>query len=302
MFLPRLYISLVPLLYGIVFVLPLFTVYFQHQGQTAAFFLLSFYWALVSVFWPGLRPRHLLLTVPALLLVFPLLRFLPVYDGVVLILDPRLAEPEFIARLPGDFLLGLGLQTFSALVAAAGLSFQAKRARLVFRRAALDEEEMETLFEITRAAYENPDLSYYRYKTMLGYGFSLVAEQHGKILGVVHALLLKESLFLYSLTTIPTAQPELKLQLLQNMLRRGELPAYPGMSWFFWDGKKVNEGDEVAELLPELQHHGFHPLQEKDPRLTAAQELLSGGLGQALPMAIPLGPPRTVWLREIVPA
>lgn len=293
MFSPRLYIALVPLLYGCVLLLPLFTVYFQHQGQTAALFLLSFYWALVAVFWPGLRPRHLLWTVPVYLLVFPLLRFLPVRELVALVAEPRLAEVEYHARIAGDFLLGLAFQSFAALVAAAGLSFQAKRARLLFRRAASDEDERMALYEITSAAHENPELSFYRYKTLLGNGFGLVAEQNGRLLGVVHALLLKDELFLYGLSVVAEARPGLAHDLLLSLLRRPELPTYAGMRWYFWAGD-----NDPVEIASAIQRRGFKLLGENDPRLTAARELLEAGLRQEKPFPIRLGP-GNVWLREI---
>ncbi len=288
-----LYILLVPILYGLAFFLPLLSEAFQSQGETGALFLLSFYWAMISVFWKRLRPRDLLLTIPALTLAYPIARWLPIYDLITPWREPLLARLEFEARLPGDFARAFLFHSFAALVTASGISFRARRASLSFRRAATDEEEMETLFALHHAAVPSaPELTYYKFKVLLGKSFSLVAEQHGRILGIIHGLPLQDTLFIWGLGTVPAA-PDTELRLVRAFFERGEMRPMAGTRWLFWSDT------QSPEIPAALQATGFKLIGEEDLRLKTARSLLRGGLGIDLPGAIPLIAPADPWLREI---
>lgn len=287
---PRIYIALVPLLYSTALILPLFFVTFHHQGLTTALFLVSFYWALASIFWPRLEPRHLLWTIPALLIAYPILYFIPFYHLAAAITEPALARLEYAARLNEDFLMAVVFQSFAALVASAGLTFQKKRARLRLRRAAMDEEEMMTLFEIKQAARPNEAVSFYKYKVLLQKGFCLVAEQNSRVLGAVHWLQIRDTLYVFDLVTRADTDPLLPRQLLAGLFQRGEMRPVPGTRWFFWD--------EAPGLARDLERRGFRSLEPGDGRLADAWTLLGGGLGPSLPSEVPLGHPSAIWWLE----
>ena len=183
--------------------------FFTGAAHSALLFLTSFAAALPAIFWPGLRPAHPFLALAILL---------PVEGFSLLVLSD---DPG--AHL-GEMTASLILQALVSSIVAIGLWMRLKSEQFVVRRAAGDEEEQGKIFELKNRIAPEEGLTFFRYRSLMGRGMTLVGSVKTDILCCAHFLLLKDTLYLHDLLFEEGAEGELQaFYLLRMALSRRDL-------------------------------------------------------------------------------
>ncbi len=253
---PWSYIALVVAVHCGILLLPAWLPVFRGAAHTTAFLLAGFALALVGMFWPGLKPRHLLVILGALLLIEPPLWF--AFTGFFedaageLIDDPENHGMQDVAR-------SISIQAFVSLIMSMGLWMRGRYDRFTVRRGGSDREERETLFDLKQELLPEAELTYLRYAKLLERGISLIGERMMRMRCVVHAFQRDEVIFLYDLMMVP-GEPDSRAELLDATLARPEFRLAT-------EGRVYLVSRDSRDTLELLEARGFRRVGDQEREL-----------------------------------
>lgn len=215
---PWLYIALVIGTHCAILLLPALLPIFRGAAHTTAFLLAGFVLALAGMFWPGLKLKHLVVILVALLLIEPV-----VWYGFTL------GFPEAAGELVNDrenhglqdVFRSVGIQAVISIIMAMGLWMRERYDHFEVRRGGSDREEYETLFDLKQRLLPEAELTYLRYAKLMECGITLVGEQLMRMRCVMHAFQRDEMLFLFDLMNVPE-EADCRTDFLASALTRRE--------------------------------------------------------------------------------
>ncbi|MEQ9365039.1 MAG: hypothetical protein RIF32_12380 [Leptospirales bacterium] len=215
---PWSYIALVAAVHNGILLLPAWLPIFRGAAHTTAFLLSGFVLALLGMFWPGLKVRHL-----AIILGILLVTEIPLWFAFTQ------AFPEAAGELVNDrenhglrdVLRSVGIQAFVSIIMSMGLWMRGRYDHFTVRRGGSDREEREILFDLKQRLLPETGLTYLRYAKLLECGISLIGEQLMRMRCAIHAFQRDEIIFLYDLMKVP-GEEDRRADLLDATLQRPE--------------------------------------------------------------------------------
>lgn len=231
---------------------------FRGAAHTTAFLLASLVLALLGMFWPDLRPRHLRVILAALIIIEP-----PLYFGFAHFFPEQAGDIAYDRTQHGaiDLVRSIGVQLFISLVMSMGLWMRTRYDVFSLRRSGTDREEREKLFELKQSQLPEDGLTYLRYVKLMECGITLIGERMMRMRGVLNAFQRDELLFIYDLMNVP-GEPECRRELLELAMQRREFQQATL-------GRVYLVGNDDPDTIALLKEFGFRHLgpHERDAEI-----------------------------------
>ena len=222
------YILLLSILQSAVLFLPGYLSMFQGPGFSAAIFTIALFSAHWAIFVSGIRPQTPLIALPVVFVVqWVVLTFAySAPDWVTLNLygGDSMAYQGFTDMGYGGLYRTMIIQTLISMVVSVGLWMGVKHARFVIRKAGKDLEEQERVFQFRNRFHTEEPPPFYRYRSLMKWGQTFLGVKKNRIVSMISALRLDDTLFLYDLHIDPEwDDPDLPLKMIHSASVRPEI-------------------------------------------------------------------------------